>query len=450
MYPKTISYKIGLLFLSLLLVSFALPTTPSAEVTVGLELVVDGGLTHPIALVSPPDGTKRRFIVEQVGRIRVLLPDGKILPDPFLDIREKIVPLVPDFDERGLLGLAFHPDFKTNGRFFVHYSAPKREDAPLRVKFHYNHTARIAEFRVSPYNPNRADPLSERTLLVIDQPQFNHNGGAMAFGPDGYLYISIGDGGFANDWGIGHDIVKGNGQDTSTLLGKILRIDVDKGEPYGIPPDNPFVGREGYLPEIFAYGFRNTWQMSFDAGGDHALFGADVGQNLWEEVNIITKGGNYGWNKKEGTHCFDPFNPNTSPAQCPDTVDGIPLIGPIIEYPSFKTNPAEGKGISVTGGYVYRGKAMPELNGYYIFGDWSKQFFGGGDGSLFLGKPPAQAGGMWSMEEIKIAGRPNGRLGAYLLAFGQDADNELYILTAENTGPVGIRDRVYKLVPAPR
>lgn len=333
--------------LSLLVLGLSIARTASAETTIGLEVVAEG-LTAPIAMAAPDDGTKRRFIVEQVGTIRILMPDGTLKRRSFLNIRSKLHRLESFFDERGLLGLAFHPDFKTNGRFFVYYSAPMSAYAPFRTRLYWNHTAYLSEFKVSKDDPDRANPLSERILLQIDQPQFNHNGGDVVFGPDGYLYLSLGDGGYANDKAIGHG-PEGNSQDPATLLGKIIRIDVDNGEPYAIPSDNPYAGKAGHREEIFASGLRNAWRMSFDPGGQFGLIAADVGQNSFEEVNVITKGGNYGWNKKEGTHCFDPDNPNEHPAQCPDQSNGVKYTNPVIEYRNLKTG-QDGKGISVTGG----------------------------------------------------------------------------------------------------
>jgi glucose/arabinose dehydrogenase len=431
------------MLLSLLMLGLVWGHTAAAEMTVGLELVADG-LTHPVSFAAAHDGTKRRFIVEQVGRIRVLMPDGTLLPEPFLDIQDKIVPLIDIFDERGLLGLAFHPDYKTNGRFFVYYSAPMRRNTTRAFRLLGNHTSHLSEFKVSKNNPNQANPISERILLQIDQPQFNHNGGDMAFGPDGYLYLALGDGGFANDKAILHS-ADGNAQDPSNLLGKILRLDVDKGDPYGIPADNPFVGKQGFREEIYALGLRNPWRISFDSGGQLGLIAADVQQNSWEEVDVIVKGGNYGWNKKEATHCFDPDKPNEHPAQCPDSLNGMKFIDPVLEYPSLRTK-KDGRGISVAGGYVYRGKAFPALNGAYIFGDWSHAF-DKPDGTLYISKPSTQPGAMWSMEELKVAGKPNGRLGMYVLAFGEDEDRELYVLATMATGPTGNRDQVYKIIP---
>jgi glucose/arabinose dehydrogenase len=429
---------------SLLILGLVWVHTAPAQTTVGLELVADG-LTHPVSFAVANDGTKRRFIVEQVGRIRILMPDGKLLDEPFLDVQDKIVPLVDAFDERGLLGLAFHPDYKNNGRFYVYYSTRMRRNTTRSFRLSGNHTAHLSEFKVSKDDPNQANPISERILLQIDQPQFNHNGGEVIFGPDGFLYLALGDGGAGNDKAPLHS-PDGNGQDLSTLLGKIIRIDVNKGDPYAIPPDNPFVGKPGVREEIYAFGLRNPWRMSFDAGGQLGLITGDVQQNSWEEVNVVVKGGNYGWNKKEGTYCFDPDKPNEPPEKCADSFNGVKFTDPVIQYPNVRTK-KDGKGISVAGGYVYRGKAFPAFNGSYIFGDWSNDF-AKPDGTLFISKPAAQPGAMWSMEELKIAGKPNGRLGLYLLAFGEDEDRELYVLTAPVTGPTGNRDQVFKIVPA--
>jgi len=429
----------------------AVPSSAAAQTeeppAVGLKTVADG-LTSPVTLTSPGDGSGRSFVVDQVGLIRVLMPDGTLRPEPFLDLRSRMVALMSGFDERGLLGLAFHPQYAANGRLFVYYSAPLRAGGPAG----FNHTSHISEFRVSA-DPNRGDPASERILLQVDEPQFNHNAGTLLFGPDdGDLYISLGDGGGANDVGLGHvadwyaDNAGGNGQDvTENLLGSILRIDVDAGAPYAIPPDNPFAGTPG-LDEVWAYGFRNPYRMSFDSGGSHQLFVGDVGQNSWEEVSIVTAGGNYGWNVKEATHCFDAESPNQEPASCPDVVGpghprtGDPLIDPIIEYPQARLG---GPGVAVVGGHVYRGSALPQFRGRYVFGDWSRSF-GQPSGSLFVAKPRTR--GLWEMQELRVATSPTGRLNARLLGFGQDAAGELYALTTNNTGPTGTTGRVLKLV----
>jgi glucose/arabinose dehydrogenase/plastocyanin len=410
-----------------------LKVASSSGPVVGLRLVVEG-LTAPMEFISSGDQTGRMFAVDQIGLIRVVTSDGKVQPDAFLDIRDHLVSLTPNYDERGLLSLAFHPDFARNGKVYVFYSAPLRSGAPDG----WSCTNHLSEFTVSKENPDIIDPGSERIILQIDKPQMNHNGGTIAFGPDGYLYVPIGDGGGANDVGEGH-APGGNGQNTSTLLGKIIRIDVDNASAgsYGIPSDNPFVGKAGYLPEIWAYGLRNPWRISFDIDG--RLFASDAGQNLWEEVDIITKGGNYGWNIREGAHCFDPGSPNKSPAICPDKGrKGEPLIDPIIDY--------DGHGINrtvVVGGYIYRGKALPEFEGDYIFGDWSSSF-AKGDGTLLVAMPPTSNGTLWRSEEITVAG--TGRVNAFVRSFGRDDEGELYLLTSDVAGPSKETGKIYKIV----
>jgi glucose/arabinose dehydrogenase len=435
-------HRLGKVFVALVLVA-ALPAASAGAqselgdpMDVGLVQVAEG-LTSPLTVIPPPDDSDRLFVVDQSGLIRILTSDGTLLSEPFLDLRARIVPLEAAFDERGLLGLAFHPGYATNGRFFVYYSAPLRAGAPEG----FDHTSHVSEFRVSA-DPNRADPGSERILLQVDEPQFNHNAGTLAFGPtDGFLYIALGDGGGANDVGLGHTPEIGNGQDITNLLGSILRIDVDRGVPFAIPPDNPFVGREG-RDEIFAYGFRNPYRMSFDMGGSHELFAGDAGQELWEEVDLVVKGGNYGWNIKEGTHCFDPDNPTESPEECPDTgARGEPLIDPVIEYANH--HQPGGLGAVVVGGNVYRGKTLPQLRGRYVFGDWSREFEDP-DGTLFAAKRRRR--GLWQMQELRVATNPSGRIDHYVLGFGQDEAGEIYVGATENTGPVGTTGKVFKLV----
>jgi glucose/arabinose dehydrogenase len=419
-------------FFSLIL--FAFFAQPSRALDVKLEAVAEG-LTAPMMLVSPPDGTKRRFIVEQIGVIKVLMPDGKLLDEPFLNIRHKLVPLYADFDEEGLFAMAFHPDFKTNGKFYISYAGPIHGASTYDKQFWYAHTNYVAEYRVSKDNPNKADPSWERIVTQIDWPQFNHNGHWIDFGRDGYLYISTGDGGYANDWGIGHNVVTGNGQDLNVLNGKILRIDVNSGEPYTIPKDNPFVGKSGVRTEIWAYGFRNPWRCAFDKKGNRELFCADVGQNSFEEVDIVKKGGNYGWRVKEGAHCFDYVKPNTHPSSC----DDAGMIDPIIEYNNCNVTD-DCKGLSIIGGYVYRG-SHKAWDGKYFFGDWSKSF-AVRDGRLYAG---SQKGGKWQMEDVKVTNMP--KFNSYVLGFGQDADGELYVMATDTRGPVGGLDKVYKIVP---
>ncbi|MEZ6090203.1 MAG: PQQ-dependent sugar dehydrogenase [Pirellulaceae bacterium] len=409
-----------------------------------LEPIAEG-LTAPHYLVTPPNDA-RRFVVDLVGQIRLLQEDGKLRNEPFLDVSERMVKLQEGYDERGLLGLAFHPDFKQNGRFFVYYSAPLRDEGPDG----WNNTSHLSEFRVSE-QADRADPASERILMRIDQPQLNHNGGRLLFGPDGYLYVGLGDGGAAADRGEGHPPL-GNGQDVSTLLGSILRIDVEE-EPFGIPEDNPLVGFDlpdnaDYLNtqprgEIWAWGIRNTWGMSFDRKTGE-LYAADVGQILWEEVNLMKRPGNYGWHRKEGTHGFDPQNMDKIIDDAPKKgLMGEPLIDPIIEYTNAQGHD-DGLGVCVVGGHVYRGSSIPELAGQYVFGDWSGSETATG---LILvaapsGQDHASRDGLWP---IKTAIKHH----QYILGFGEDNDGELYVLTSSQRGPSGTTGRVFRIVREP-
>ncbi len=407
----------------------------NADVSVKLEPFVTG-VNAPLAMVQPA-GDQRKFIIEQPGYVRIVNPDGSLEAEPFLNIRNLIPDLHQDFDERGLLGIAFHPNYQSNGRFYVAYSAHLNFQGDLGKMLWWSHTNVVAEYKVSADDPNVADPKSGRIITSIDWPQFNHNGHWIGFGKDGMLYISTGDGGYANDWGIGHNVAEGNGQDLLDLHGKILRIDVNSSVPYGIPSDNPFVGNNNALPEIWAYGLRNAWRCSFDMD-DGALFCGDVQQNSYEEVDIVSRGANLGWRKMEGTYCFDYANPNDHPKGCQQT--GLTM--PIIEYNNCTAKPQGCKGISVTGGYVYRGAHGP-WKGKYIFGDWSKNF-GAMDGQLFMaGKG---SGGKWDMEHMQVVGM-EGKI-PYILAFAQDSGGEVYALTSVTTGPNGRQDTIYKIVPA--
>jgi glucose/arabinose dehydrogenase/plastocyanin len=408
--------------------------TVEPQIELGLRPVAEG-LTSPLtmAFVGEPG---RALIVDQIGLIRVLTPEGQLLDTPFLDVRDRLVALDPDTaDERGLLGLALHPDYASNGRFFVYYSAPLVPGAPAG----WDHTNCVVEYRVSAADPNVADIGSEQILLEVNHPQSNHNGGTLAFGPDGYLYISIGDGGAANDVGLGH-APQGNGQDITTMLGKIHRIDINGAAPYSVPPDNPFVGEAG-LDEIYAYGLRNPYRMSFDMMGVGALYAGDAGQNLWEEVHIVERGGNHGWRILEGTHCFDPENPDESPQDCPAVgAMGEPLIAPIIEY-------SHDYGAAVVGGYVYRGDAIPGLQGRYLFGDYSRDD-DAPQGTLFSSPSRPSEFGVWPIQRHRIAARSNGELGLYVVGFAQDPDGEMYVFTKETVGPTGTTGRIYQIVPA--
>jgi glucose/arabinose dehydrogenase len=431
-------------------------TTPTAtqppavfKPEVALQQIASG-FSAPVALAAPDDGSGRLFIVDQVGLIYIIDSNDTLLDTPFLDLHSKIVSLDGNYDERGLLGLAFHPDYANNNRFFVYYSAPSKGILPLG----WNHTSVITEFAVSADDPNLADPNSEKIIMQVNEPQANHNSGAISFGPDGYLYIPLGDGGNADDVGIGHakdwyDTNKGgNGQDLeSNPLGSILRIDIDNGDPYSVPADNPALSAN--YPETWAYGFRNPYRIAFDPGGTHELFVGDVGQDLWEEVSIVTAGGNYGWNVKEGTHCFSTADPDT-----PDTITSCPsedpqsqpLIDPIIEFAN-SDNPQGGLGAAVIGGVVYRGQMFPAWDGKYIFGQWSLSGRAP-QGSLFVAtRPTGDVSGMWDFQPVQIAGRNDSVLGEYLLGFGQDTSGEVYVLTSGLAGPSGSTGIVYRIVP---
>jgi len=333
---------------------------------------VASGFTSPLALVQSNDGTNRFFVVEQRGTIRII-QNGAPLAANFLDISSK----VSSGGEKGLLGLAFHPQFAQNRKFYINYT--RVQNSQLQSV--------IAEYLVSAADPNQADATSERILLVLNQPFDNHNGGQLAFGPDGFLYIGFGDGGSGGD-------PMGNGQSLSTLLGKILRINVNGtsgSKPYGIPADNPFLN--GAAPEIWAYGLRNPWRFSFDSTG--RLFCGDVGQGQFEEVDIIQKGGNYGWNVMEGAHCFNPSSGCNQSG----------LILPIAEYD-------HSEGTAIIGGFVYRGTAITQLQGSYVFGD-----FTGGK----IWRLQETSSGSWTRTVLLTTTRT-------ISSFGQDQAGELYVV----------------------
>lgn len=374
--------------------------------TANLELIADN-FVSPVKLVESPDDSGRLFVADQIGVVKII-KNGQVVDEPFLDLRVKMVELQKNYDERGLLGIAFSLNFETDKKFYAYYSAPLRSGAPSG----WDHTSRVSVFTVSGSNPDKIDLNSEKVILEIDEPQFNHNGGEIAFGPDGYIYIGVGDGGNADDFGLGHG-KNGNAQDLNSLLGKVLRIKADG----SIPEDNPFVGKEG-KDEIYAYGFRNPFRFSFDKDG--RLFVADVGQNLWEEVDIVEKGKNYGWNIKEGNHCFSHESPDKSPVDCANVgYQGEELVAPILEY-------SHDEGISIMGGFVKDGK--------YIFGDWSNSFSSGA-GKIFA----AQANnGKWEITETKD-------VNSFVMGFGEDKKGELYLLTADQPGLESNTGKIYKI-----
>ena len=361
------------------------PSGPASGTGARLQEIVTG-LSAPLYLTAPPADAARLFIVEKTGAIRII-KGGVLLTDPFIDLSSRI----SNGGEQGLLGLAFYPDYATTGLFVVHFTDPAGNTT-------------LSRFQVSS-NPDVADLASELVILTANQPFANHNGGQVAFGPDGFLYLALGDGGGSGD-------PDNRGQDLSDLLGSILRIDVRSTEPYTVPADNPFV--QSAAPEVWSYGLRNPWRFSFDrATGD--MYVADVGEGLWEEINVSTavagagKGVNYGWNIMEGTHCF-------GQSSCDQT--GLTL--PVFEY-------SHQEGCSVTGGYVYRGTAIPALQGHYFYGD----FCAGWVRSL------RHAGGVVTDRTEWPSLTPGGSV----LSFGEDAAGELYVLDQEG--------RVSKVIPDP-
>jgi glucose/arabinose dehydrogenase len=337
---------------------------------------------RPVFLTHTGDGSNRLFVVEQTGRVRVFENQHDVqAADVFLDIRERVQ---MNHNEEGLLAVAFHPKYKDNGRFFIYYTVKSARGEPKRN--------RVAEYRVDPHDANKADAASERVILDVEQKWGNHNGSTLLFGPDGCLYISHGDGGSAND-------PDGNGQNLRTLLGKITRIDIDKqdeGKAYAIPPDNPFIDQAkfpGARPEIWAYGLRNVWRMSFDRVTGN-LWAGDVGQNEWEEIDLIVKGGNYGWNIREGKHDFAGGRA------------GSELIEPLAEY-------SHRQGLSVTGGYVYRGEKYPALDGVYLYADYA-------------------TGRVWGLkyQDGKVTANGEvlgGRERTFIASFGEGEAGEMYV-----------------------
>ncbi|XP_070578937.1 HHIP-like protein 2 [Ptychodera flava] len=386
------------------------------------------GLRNPLAAVHAGDGTHRLFVAEQRGKVYVYLRNGTKVVEPFLDLEDTVLTSSRRGDERGFLGIAFHPKYKDNRRFFIYYSFLNGNV----------HRTRISEMKVLSTDVNKADPSYERVLLDIYEPAANHNGGQILFGDDGFMYLFVGDGGKGGDpFGI-----IGNGQNLETLLGSVLRIDVDSQEnglPYGIPPDNPFIDVPNARNEIYAYGTRNMWRCSVDRGdpetgeGKGRIFCGDVGQNRYEEIDIIVRGGNYGWRGKEGFKCYD-FD------MCTDDYMGDDIL-PIHAYP-------HSVGKAVIGGYVYRGCQSPSLQGHYIFGDFY-------NGRLFkLTENPES--GSWESHNVRLGDESicnNGLIGSYpnkILSFGEDEAGEVYILSTNFESPVHYGGKVMKIVDPAR
>ncbi|CAN9502597.1 unnamed protein product [Ophioblennius macclurei] len=382
---------------------------------------VANNLRNPVLMLHSADDTHRLFVAEQLGFVWVYLHDGSRLERPFLDMSGEVLTTPWPGDERGFLGLAFHPHYRRNGRFFIYYSV--QVDRQVEK-------VRISEMRVSVTDMNVADSHSERVVLEIEEPAANHNGGQLLFGLDGFLYVFTGDGGKAGD-PFGKF---GNAQNKSALLGKVLRLDVDGGNSdggtnYRIPPDNPFVGDPDARPEVYAYGVRNMWRCSVDRGdplsrhGRGRIFCGDVGQNRYEEIDIIQRGGNYGWRAKEGFECYDMKLCHNA------TLDDVP---PIFAY-------SHHVGKSVTGGFVYRGCESPNLNGLYIFGD----FMSGRIMALEEDRPT----GIWRersvcMGDTKTCSFPGliNHHHKFIIAFAEDEAGEVYFLATSypsNTSPSG-------------
>ncbi|MEO1751292.1 PQQ-dependent sugar dehydrogenase [Thiofaba sp. EF100] len=344
-------------------------------------------LDEPLAMLQAPGDAGHWYVVEKAGRVlRIDNRPDAAASEVFADIRPRVQ---ARYSESGLLGMAFHPDFAHNGQVFLSYTT---HGTPL--------VSRVSRF-LSRDGGRTLDAGTETVLLEVQQPYANHNGGQIAFGPDGFLYIGLGDGGAASD-------PRGHGQNVGTLLGAMLRIDVDKGAPYAIPPDNPFAeasAEGGGRPEIYAWGLRNPWRWSFDRVSGE-LWAGDVGQDAWEEIDKIVRGGNYGWAIREGAHCYGTERCRTKG-----------LIDPVAEY-------GHGEGCSVTGGYVYRGKAIPALQGAYLYGDFC-------------------SGRIWALCQGKGLPRLLMNSGLNISSFAEGMDGELYVLHFSSQGAI------YRLVTAP-
>jgi glucose/arabinose dehydrogenase len=394
------------------LLAFAFITSAQPLPKIELQRVFPNlPIDRPVWMSEAPDGSGRLFFIGQAGKIQVVKKgsDGGDAKE-FLNIEDRH----PYFEnEDGLLGMAFHPGFKTNGLFYIYYNQKNNPDQSL-TPLNFPFRSIVSEFKVSANDPGRADMSSERILLEVPQPFWNHKGGELAFGPDGYLYLGLGDGGSGGD-------PFGSGQSTATLLAKMLRIDVNSRATtgnsdhphrlnYGIPRDNPFVNEPGARKEIFAYGLRNPWRYSFDRQtGD--LWVGDVGQDLWEEVDLVTNGGNYGWSVREGAHHYKPGPP------------GAQYVEPVIEYP-HRPNlqpqamfPDHSIGLCVIGGYVYRGSKYPALDGVYIYGDNSLGTIWGFRYDRDAHKVTTHGTLLYQKKNIN--------------SFAEDADGELYVLTMD-------------------
>jgi glucose/arabinose dehydrogenase len=447
-------------------------------ITVGLETIATG-FVNPVFGVAHEDDSGRLFVLDQPGQVWAIDLDTRT-KTLFLDVSADLVAPLGlfgiGFDERGLLGLVFHPDYFENGLLYTYQSMPADKLADFTTMpdgVPPNHQGTLVEWHVpNPDDPSSVvDPDSGREILRIDEPQFNHNGGSLVFDDDDLLYISIGDGGGGDDEGVGHS-PQGNGQDTGNVLGSILRIEPlgnnSRNGQYGIPRRNPFVGRkaddgfiddddddddgvrfggqegcaDGFCDEIWAYGFRNPWRISFDSNRDTVRVVGDVGQNDIEEVDIVRKGRNYGWRIKDGGFCFD-RNADVSGFVTDAAFEGPPtLTDPVAQYD-------HDEGLSITGGFVYRGDDIDELEGHYVFGDWAPGFVDPVPGRLLylakkeLRRPEQQR----EILELQLFGVPD--VGSKINGFGQDADGELYVIVSELGLLIGNTGIVQKIVAVP-
>ncbi len=428
---------------------------PTGDVTVALDTVASG-FVNPVGGVTAPGQDDTLFVVEQRGLIWAVDTDddgddddkGAAAPRLFADLSSIGLNLGCfgiNYDERGLFGVAFSPDYKKSGLVYTYQSVPQAGTAAPPANqcngTQPDHDNVVTEWRVRNPRSGKAtiDPSSRREVLRVAHPQFNHNGGELRFGPDGLLYIAVGDGGAADDQGPGH-VAGGNAQDPGSLLGKILRINprASGGKPYTVPTGNPFVGQAGARPEIWALGFRNPYKMSFDTKTG-TLYVADVGQNDLEEVDVVVKGGNYGWPVKEGSFAFDQ-NGAANGFVTADVVVGD-YIDPIAQYDHCKgpVTPdlvglcPQREGVATVGGFVYRGDEIKELRGRYVFGEYSTNFFSS-EGRLFYLDDHNQ------VTEFRLEGQPS--LGLGLLGIGQDSDGELYVMGKSGAvlGNTGITD----------
>ena len=442
-----------------------LPTISTGNIAILLKPIATG-MSAPDYAISPPGDTNRLFVVEQKGLLRII-QNGVLLPRTALDLQSRVQPPLNGSsanDERGFLGLVFHPGFTnpaspgyqtlyTYSSELIPVSTSPTYPAPNNATQNYKNV--VAEWKISATNANVVDPTSRREIISFGKNASNHNGGTLAFGPDGYLYLALGDGGNANDVGASHIEPGGNAQNLTTPLGKMLRFDpidpsltssnsgiVSSNGQYRIPTTNPFQ-EPGQVPEIYAYGLRNPYRFAFDrSNGDLIL--ADVGQNTIEEIDRIVLGGNYGWAVKEGDFLFNRTNGTVGPAPG-NRSPGIPvgLIDPI-SGPQGTLEYDHGDGISVTGGFVYRGKGIPELVGKYVFGDLALHFSPTRtDGRLFYADLQTGQINLFVLPQYPPGILPNGLT---VHGFGEDADGELYAL-ATNTSANGSGGMVYKLVP---